>query len=55
MSGRWKSALLIAFVSSMLLAGCTNDEQRAPNDTGSGGGARGGGGTGGAGGGTSGS
>lgn len=55
MSGRWKQAMWIALVSSLLLAGCANDEQRNPNDTNSGGGARGSGGTGGMGGGTGGS
>jgi hypothetical protein len=53
MSERWKNAVLIALVSTFLLAGCAGqDKQRNPNDTGSGGGGRGGGGTGGMSGGT---
>ena len=54
MKHRSKAALAVILAASLLLSGCgSRDEQRNPNDTGSGGGGRGGGGTGGMSGGTS--
>ena len=50
----WTTGLMILLASALFLGGCTpnSDDNRAPGDTGSGGG-RGSGGTGGLGGGTS--